>query len=101
MSVPWLAEATRTILRPMLGTGEATENRTEQTTRRAAPRIAMLVYNNCTTDARVIKEAGSLAAAGCDVSVIAVLDRTTEPWERRDGFEIVRIDRNPIHYKLL
>jgi glycosyltransferase involved in cell wall biosynthesis len=61
----------------------------------------MLVYNNCTTDARVLKEASSLSGAGCDVIVIAVLDRTTSPRERRDGFEIRRIDRNPVHYRIL
>jgi glycosyltransferase involved in cell wall biosynthesis len=64
-------------------------------------RIDMFVYNRCTTDARVLKEAGSLAAAGHDVRIVAVLDDTTETAERRDGFRIVRIDRNPIHYRAL
>lgn len=61
----------------------------------------MFVYNRCTTDARVLKEARTLAAAGHGVRVIAVLDETTEPREERDGFRIVRIDRNPLHYRLL
>jgi glycosyltransferase involved in cell wall biosynthesis len=64
-------------------------------------RIDMFVYNRCTSDARVLKEARTLAAAGHRVRVIAVLDGTTDPLEERDGFRIVRIDRDPIHYKLL
>jgi glycosyltransferase involved in cell wall biosynthesis len=64
-------------------------------------RIDMFVYNRCTTDARVLKEARTLADAGHRVRVIAVLDETTELEEERDGFRIVRIDRNPIHYRLL
>lgn len=61
----------------------------------------MFVYNRCTTDARVLKEASTLAAAGHGVRVIAVLDGTTQPLEERDGFRVVRIDRNPIHYRIL
>lgn len=64
-------------------------------------RIDMFVYNRCTTDARVLKEARTLAEAGHRVRVIAVLDETTEAEEERDGFRIVRIDRDPIHYRLL
>lgn len=61
----------------------------------------MFVYNRCTTDARVLKEAATLARAGHRVRVIAVLDDTTEPEEEHDGFRIVRIDRRPIHYRAL
>jgi glycosyltransferase involved in cell wall biosynthesis len=64
-------------------------------------RIDMFVYNRCTTDARVLKEARTLAGAGHRVRVLAVLDATTEPEEERDGFRIVRIDRRPLHYRLL
>jgi glycosyltransferase involved in cell wall biosynthesis len=64
-------------------------------------RIDMFVYNRCTTDARVLKEAGTLTAAGHRVRIVAVLDATTEPEEERGGFRIVRIDRNPVHYRLL
>lgn len=64
-------------------------------------RIDMFVYNRCTTDARVLKEAATLAAAGHDVRVLAVLDQTTALDEERDGFRIVRIDRDPIHYRIL
>jgi glycosyltransferase involved in cell wall biosynthesis len=64
-------------------------------------RIDMFVYNRCTTDARVLKEAGTLAGAGHAVRIVAVLDATTRPAEERDGFRIVRIDRNPLHYRAL
>jgi glycosyltransferase involved in cell wall biosynthesis len=64
-------------------------------------RIDMFVYNRCTADARVLKEARTLASAGHRVRVVAVLDATTAPEEERDGFRIVRIERNPIHYRLL
>lgn len=61
----------------------------------------MFVYNRCTTDARVLKEARTLADAGHEVRIIAVLDKETEPVEERGGFSILRIDRNPIHYRIL
>ncbi|HET8862572.1 MAG TPA: glycosyltransferase family 4 protein [Solirubrobacterales bacterium] len=64
-------------------------------------RIDMFVYNRCTTDPRVLKEARTLSGAGHRVRIVAVLDATTAPREERDGFQIVRIDRDPIHYRLL
>lgn len=64
-------------------------------------RIDMFVYNRCTNDARVLKEARTLTAAGHRVRIVAVLDATTVPAEERDGFRIVRIDRDPIHYRVL
>ena len=57
-------------------------------------RIVMFVFNDCRTDARVLREAGSLTAAGHQVSIIA---RPTDPVathgdrEERDGFEIIRV----------
>jgi glycosyltransferase involved in cell wall biosynthesis len=64
-------------------------------------RIDMFVYNRCTTDARVLKEARTLSSAGHRVRIVAVLDPTTAAEEEREGFRIVRIDRNPPHYRLL
>lgn len=64
-------------------------------------RIDMFVYNRCTTDPRVLKEARTLTEAGHRVRIVAVLDATTTPREERDGFQVVRIDRDPIHYRLL
>jgi glycosyltransferase involved in cell wall biosynthesis len=52
----------------------------------------MFVRNNCRHDARVLKEAKTLADAGNDVGIIGVLDRDTEPYEDRDGFKILRVD---------
>jgi glycosyltransferase involved in cell wall biosynthesis len=54
----------------------------------------MFVYNDCKTDARVLREAGTLARAGYDVSIMArpTSSATKElERERRDGFEIVRV----------
>src|SRR5258706_7070421 len=64
-------------------------------------RVDMFVYNRCTTDARVLKEARTLSGAGHLVRIVAVLDTTTATEEEREGFRIVRIDRNPLHYRLL
>lgn len=64
-------------------------------------KIYMFVYNNCKHDSRVLKEAKTLADAGYDVIVIAVLDKITEPYEERDGFKIIRVIKDPIHYKIL
>jgi glycosyltransferase involved in cell wall biosynthesis len=51
----------------------------------------MLVRNDVRTDYRVLKEAGSLARAGYDVTVVGM--NTYGPLEReqRDGFEIIRV----------
>lgn len=57
-------------------------------------RIVMFVFNDCTTDARVLREAGSLAAAGHEVTIMARprdVTSTVQERERRDGFEIVRV----------
>jgi len=61
----------------------------------------MFVYNNCQHDSRVLKEAGTLAEAGYDVRIIALLDENTRPYEERDGFKIIRVIRKPLHYKIL
>jgi hypothetical protein len=64
-------------------------------------RVCMFVYNNCARDMRVLKEAWSLLDAGHEVRIVAVLDATTPVEEVRGGVRILRIDRNPIHYRLL
>jgi glycosyltransferase involved in cell wall biosynthesis len=63
--------------------------------------IWMLVYNNFTTDQRVLKEAATLSERGHRLTVVAVLDKTTAPNDLRDDIRILRIDRRPIHYRLL
>lgn len=54
-------------------------------------RVCHLVRNDVRTDYRVRKEAGSLARAGYDVTVIGVHTYGNGERERRDGFEIVRV----------
>jgi len=61
----------------------------------------MFVYNDCKHDARVLKEAKSLARAGYDVRIIALLSKDTLPYEERDGFKIARVVRDPVHYRAL
>lgn len=62
----------------------------------------MFVYNRCTTDVRVLREAATLRGAGHEVTIFAVLDATTQPAEvRPDGTRIRRIDRRPLHYRLV
>ena len=56
-------------------------------------RVNVFVYNNCSKDARVLKEAASLTQAGFEVKIVAVLDNKTVPLEERNGFEIHRIKR--------
>lgn len=57
-------------------------------------RIVMFVLNPCRTDMRVLREAGSLAAAGHELTIMA---RTDDPYaatgerEMRDGLEIIRV----------
>jgi len=62
--------------------------------------VCMFVYNTCTTDARVLKEAASLVKGGYKVKIFAVMDNVTLPYEIRDGIEIIRVIKNPIHYRL-
>ena len=57
-------------------------------------RVVMFVLNDCRTDARVLREAGSLVAAGHAVTIMArpsdLNDQRIEH-ERRNGFEITRV----------
>ena len=57
-------------------------------------RVVMFVLNDCRTDARVLREAGSLAAAGHAVTIMArpsdLSDQRLEH-ELRNGFEITRV----------
>lgn len=64
-------------------------------------KTCMFVYNNCRNDQRVLKSAGALAKIGHEVRIVAVLDKTTIPRERRGDVQIVRIARDPIHLRTL
>lgn len=57
----------------------------------------MIVWNTFQTDARVLKEAETLAAAGGRVTVFALMQpgETPEHEVLGDGLEVVRISRNP------
>lgn len=58
------------------------------------PRVASLVYNDAANDARVLKSADSLAAAGADVEIIAVSRRLRgRPAGIEERREHVRIRR--------
>ncbi len=60
----------------------------------------MFVFNDCRTDSRVLREAGSLAAAGHDVTIVArPTDAASTVGEReeRDGFVILRVPIPPGH----
>ena len=62
--------------------------------------VCMLVRNTCTHDARVIKEARTLAASGHNVTVIALKSTEAPSTENRDGFIIKRVPVRPLHYLL-
>jgi len=64
-------------------------------------KVCMFALNNCKRDFRVLKEAKTLADAGHDVRIIAILDKDTEPYEEKDGFRIIRVTLNPIHHRVL
>jgi glycosyltransferase involved in cell wall biosynthesis len=53
----------------------------------------MLVTNPCTNDARVLKEARSLAENGYDVTIHAIAKDGIANFEKRDGFKIKRLNR--------
>jgi glycosyltransferase involved in cell wall biosynthesis len=55
----------------------------------------MLVRNPCVSDARVLREAGALATAGHEVTIVAVLEPGLEADEEKAGFRIRRIDPIP------
>jgi glycosyltransferase involved in cell wall biosynthesis len=59
----------------------------------------MFVFNDATNDARVLREAGSLAAAGHEVTIMARprdLAASAEEVEQRDSFSIVRVPVSPL-----
>lgn len=61
----------------------------------SAARIAVLVYNDCANDSRVLKESGSLRDEGYEVRIIAVerreLGRMAEVIPLREGLQLERV----------
>lgn len=64
-------------------------------------KICMFVYNNCRHDSRVLKEAATLAQAGHQVRIVALLDDHSLSYEERDGFTIIRIPKKPLHWRII
>jgi glycosyltransferase involved in cell wall biosynthesis len=64
-------------------------------------KVCMLVFNNFTNDSRVQKEAETLIQAGCEVTVLALLDNKTRTSEERNGIRINRVQLDPWHLKIL
>ena len=61
---------------------------------RTMGRVVMYVQNDVTRDARVLREAGSLAKAGHEVTIVGVARDHGEPEgsrEEREGFHIIRV----------
>jgi glycosyltransferase involved in cell wall biosynthesis len=54
-------------------------------------KVTMLVLNNFTHDARVHKEAKSLASVGHDVTVVALYEEGLQERESQSGYKIIRI----------
>jgi glycosyltransferase involved in cell wall biosynthesis len=54
-------------------------------------KITLLVLNNFTNDARVHKEATTLASAGHQVSVIALWQSGLQEWEEQAGYRVIRM----------
>ena len=64
-------------------------------------KVCMFVYNACQEDARLLKEARTLTAAGYDVHIIAHLTNETVAYQELDGFRIFRVALDPIYRKML
>lgn len=58
-------------------------------------RVTMLLRNPFTADSRVEKEAGSLTAAGYEVTVVAEGRPGLPERASRDGYEVLRVPRGP------
>jgi len=64
-------------------------------------RVCMCVFNNFTHDSRVLKEASSLCDAGYEITVIALLDNKTLPFEKIGAIQVKRISASPIPIKAI
>ena len=64
-------------------------------------RVQMFVTNPVTHDARVLREAEALTEAGHEVQVVGAREQGTAARDRRDGVDIVRVDRDPLPSKLV
>lgn len=62
-------------------------------------RVCMIVRNPCVRDARVLKEAKTLADAGHELVIIAIAETGVPDREERDGFRIRRVEALPLWAK--
>jgi hypothetical protein len=60
----------------------------------------MFVHNAFRHDARVERAATALTAAGYAVRVVAARGAGTPVHERRDGFDVLRVDSDPLATRL-
>tara|TARA_Y100000593_G_scaffold95128_1_gene200389 strand:- start:52768 stop:54102 length:1335 start_codon:yes stop_codon:yes gene_type:complete len=60
----------------------------------------MFVFNHCTNDSRVFKEAESLINAGYHVEVYALYKDGLQKKENRNGLIINRVELNPFHKRI-
>ena len=61
----------------------------------------MFVFNPFRPDVRVLKEAKTLLAEGFNIYVLAVKDKTNLAFEEVQNIKVIRVEINPIHYRLL
>ncbi|OEF96824.1 glycosyltransferase [Desulfuribacillus alkaliarsenatis] len=64
-------------------------------------KVMMFVYNNFTHDTRVLKEAKTLTGVGYEVTIVAVLDDKTTPYEEIEGIRVIRVEKKPFHLRFL
>ncbi|MDX1455250.1 MAG: glycosyltransferase [Gammaproteobacteria bacterium] len=64
-------------------------------------RVCMFVYNTFTHDARVHKQASTLAAAGYAVTVVCLRADDLPVEEFRAGYRILRVERLPWHIRAI
>ena len=63
--------------------------------------VTMFVFNYFSNDTRVLREAKSLLEIGFRVRVIAILSSNQAMNEEIEGVEVIRLQLNPIHLKML
>lgn len=62
----------------------------------AALRVCMFVINTVAADARVIREASTLSAAGHEVFVVAMREGRQPERDAVEGFTVLRVRRDPV-----
>src|SRR5437588_5852898 len=63
-------------------------------------RVYILARKVLLRNARIFKQAVTLTRAGYVVTVIGIMPSGGLPWERRDGYTIVRLPLDPLYARL-